>query len=290
MYPHDFRVRRHRGIHRALFCDRGAQFGDRFFRHPVRELHGWKDGVRVERQRDVARELVGRRPAALARAVPDSIGQDQGGLPGLVIEPQPSRPRQPQLRGARRRVLGDEQILPSALARWRLVVGIEDPVRELVEEHPGADVAFGLLDEDLVEDLLIPLVAGRQRPDHHVQGDQRRGRRDQHYRPEQPVRAHAAGQERHAFAVAGEPPEAYQQPDEEPHRNGDPEGLRRQEQQDLADRDPGHPLRHEALELVHQRRQLQEEREDQDRQQRRRDDLTNHVAVERFQHQRVSQL
>ena len=62
--------------------------------------------------------------------------------------------------------------------------------------------------------------------DHHVQSGRRRHGGEDQDRPEQPVGADAAGQERHRFAVAGHPAEPDQEPDQERHRDGQPEGLR----------------------------------------------------------------
>jgi hypothetical protein len=59
--------------------------------------------------------------------------------------------------------------------------------------------------------------------------------------------------------------------------------LGRQQDQDVGRRRPGHALGDQPLELFHERRQLQQEREDQDRDQRRRDDFPNDVAVQRLQ-------
>ena len=102
--------------------------------------------------------------------------------------------------------------------------------------------------------------------------------------PEQPVGADPARQQRDGFAVRGHPSEADQDTHQERHWDRQPERLWDQGPENPGGSRPGDALRQQPLEIVHERRQDQEEREDQERQEKRRDDLPDDVAIERPDH------
>ena len=145
-------------------------------------------------------------------------------------------------------------------------------------------VVLDALRDHVVAQLPEALVGVRNRLDHHVQGRAGRDDGDHQDRAQQPVRADAAGQERHELAVGGQASEADQETDQERHRDREAERLRDQRQQHPAGDRPRHALRHQRLELVHHRREHEEEREDQERQEQRREDFPDDVAVDGAEH------
>ena len=180
--------------------------------------------------------------------------------------------------------LRDQHVLPARLPRLGLVARIQHPVRKLVEKDAWLDVAFDLLRQDLEGDLAEFLVRVRDGDDHHPHRDRRRRQRQAHDRPEQPIRADATRQQRHRFPVGRQPAEADEDAHEKPHRNRQPERLRHQQQEDPAGRPPRDALGHQPLEVLHDGRQLEDEGEDQDRQDERRQDFADDVAVEGLEH------
>jgi hypothetical protein len=94
--------------------------------------------------------------------------------------------------------------------------------------------------------------------------------------------APAASQERHRLAVSGHPSEPDQDADQQRHRDRQSEGLRDEGQEHASRRGPRDPLGNQLLELLHDRGDIQQEREDQQRQDRRRDDFADDVSVEDF--------
>ncbi len=114
--------------------------------------------------------------------------------------------------------------------------------------------------------------------DVHVQAA--RHDRQQEHRPEDPERAHAARQQRHGLAVAGQPAEPHQQPGEEGHRKRQPERLRQQRQQQEPDGAEVDAFGQEVLGLVQGRLDAEDEREHPEREQERGQDLADDVAVD----------
>ena len=115
---------------------------------------------------------------------------------------------------------------PTAVAR--LVAGVQDPARKVLEKHPGPDVVFDPLRDDLERDFPECLVRVRDGLDHHVHRRGGAARGQEQDRPEQPIGADAAGEERDGFPVGGQPAEADQQPGQERHRDRQAERLRDQ--------------------------------------------------------------
>ena len=279
---HDLVVRRFLAAH--LVGDVFAQAVDGLFGEAAGEIHRRKHRIGIQPDDDLLELPDARHPRARRRVV-DSVVQDQLDRPLGWIQDDSAVSGHVGFDRVRLAGIGEEHVLPSRLAWRRLVPRVQHPVREILKEDARLDIALDLLAEGGKKDLAVTLVRVRNRLDHHVHGGGHGDAREDEHWTKQPVGADAARQERDRLTVRREPAQAYQQADQQSHRDRQPEGLRAQQQDDAADRRPRDTLGQELLELLHHGRQFEDKREDQQRQDERRNDFTNDVAVDRLQHQ-----
>ena len=220
------------------------------------------------------------------RRIAGAVGQDQRDTPLDAVQDQLPAGCHVELGRIPLADFRDQQVLPAGLPRVRLVAGIQHPVWKLVKKDARLNVAFDLLGDDLEGDLPEFLVRVRNGDDHHPHRDRRRRECQRHDRPEQPIRAHAAREECHRFAVGGHPSEADEDTYEQPHGDGQPEGLGHQQEQNPSGGLPWNALGDQPLEVLHDRRQLENEGENQDREDERRQDFADDVAIEGLEHSR----
>ena len=285
MDRHDFVVRRLFSL--DFVGDIDLQLGDRFFRQAAGEIGGRKDRIRIEADDDLLEVI----DAGLARAdggVFGAVAQNELDRALGRVEDNPAVPGHVDFDRLWLEGVGEHDVVPARLARLGVIPGIQDPVGKVLKEHPRLDVAFDLLAERRKEDFAVLLVGVRDRRNHHVKRRGGRDARERQHGSKQPVRADTAGQQRDCLAIGRQPAKANQQPDQQRHRNRQAQGLRAQKQDDPADSRPRNTFREEPLELLHHGRQFQDEREDQQRQDERRNDFADDVAVNRPEHQRNS--
>ena len=263
----------------------GPQFRHGLFRKATGQVRLPEHHFRIERHCQIAGEAIGDCFPRLARGIAGPVGQDQVDAALVAIEDEAAARRQVQFGCVGLAGIGDEDVLP-ADAVGGLVARIEHPARKVLEEHSGADIVLHPLGDDLEGDFPEGLIRVRNRLDHHVHGDRGSAGGHEEHRPEQPIGADAAGEERHRLPIRRQPAKADQQSGEQRHRNGEAEGLGDQGEHDPAGDLPGDALGDQHLEVAHDRGDFEQERENDQRQQERRDDLADHVAIDRSQHQR----
>src|SRR6185503_4424918 len=116
-----------------------------------------------------------------------------------------------------------------------------------------------------------------------------RGRRthesDENDRPREPQETHAARLHGHELAVRRKTRESHQDTEENGNWNRQAERLREQREQDAKDDCPRHALRNQRFGLLEDRRDLEDECENHQRQEEGQHDLAYDIAIEDADHE-----
>ncbi len=260
-----------------------AQLPNRFLGDPAGELSAPEHVLRIQRHRQVVGPGVGLGLAGLSRGVPRAVRQDQIDPSIRTAEHQTPPLGEVELCRVLPARVRDQDVPPVA-ARVGGVADVKDPARKVLEEHARPDVALDLLADHVEGDFPEFLVGVRDGLDHHVLGRGRGDEGHEHDRPEQPVGADAAGQQSHRLTIGGQAPEADQQARQQGHRNREAERRGGEGQDDQPGGLPGHALGDQRLEVAHDRGDLEQERENDEREEERRNDLADDVTVDGSQH------
>ena len=177
--------------------------------------------------------------------------------------------------------VGEENVRPAGGGD---LPDVEGQIVEAVIEHARLDLAFRATRQHPQRQLPEPLVRLRDRDLDHVEGGAGRQKRQQGHRPQRPVDAHAASLQGDRFPVGGHAAEPHQDAQKQRHRNGKTQALRHEHQHQAGDRGAVDSFRDELLGPGHEGRQHQHEGQDQQREEERRYDLAQDVAVRDPQH------
>ena len=184
------------------------------------------------------------------------------------------------------RRIGEKHVTP-ATARWQ-VADIDHMVGEVLEEDARLHVVFYPVGDDVGRDFPEALV-GVGECNNRLVGRCGRGQGGQQdHRPEQAERADPAGLHGDELAIGRLPPQTDEDAQQDRHRNRDAERLRQQRQEDARHHAPCDAFGDERLGFPENRRDLENEREHDQRQKQRQQDLADQIAVENLEHERWS--
>jgi hypothetical protein len=179
--------------------------------------------------------------------------------------------------------VGEEDAVPPD-ARRRHFAHVQHHVAEIGEEHARFHFTFRPAGGDVERDLAKALVGVGDADDEDVGGGGPRRDGDQSDRTQQPQQADAARLQRHELAIGRQPAERHQQRQQQRHGQRQRERLRdeahHQRRHDLG-RDA---LGDERLRVIHHHGNNEDECEDEQPEQKWREDLPDHVAVDDGQH------
>ena len=259
----------------------------------VGDVHLRKAPVEIARAEDrVGRNLDAQRFGGLRDVVDRRVGAGHV-APRLVephidfvlvwVEAELARLGQRDRGPARLRRIRQEDARPAAARA--VAADVQDLAREPFIEESGFDVRIGLLREEMERDLTEALVAVRDGFHHHVQVGQGDDDREDEDGPQEAKRVDAARQQRHGLAVAGQPAEPIRSPP------GAPSGSSRRATAGGASGAGTRPCaagRSWPGGSGRQQHRLdgQRKRKHPERQEERRQDFPNDVAVEGFQRSR----
>ena len=198
----------------------------------------------------------------------------------LAVDVQPALARDIHRRLVGRRRIGEKDLVPFTGSID--VARVEHAVGEVLVEDAGLDVAFGTGGDEVERELAKRLVRVGQGGDRLVRGRAGREHGEERDRTHDAKDADAARLEGDELAVGRDPPEAEEDAVEQRHRNRDAERLRKQRDEDAQNPAPGHALRDERGQALHDRRHHQDEGEADERHQKRRHDLADEIPIEDF--------
>ena len=214
-----------------------------------------------------------------AGLVDRAVEEPEGDPPVHLVRQEPPLPRrdEPLLVGLS--LVRHEHVPERHLVR-RDLVDVDDEVPEGVVEHALLQPHRRLRPDDLEHQGLEGVVALRDRVDHQVRGHGRHADAEDHDGPEEAERAHSARLQRHDLHVGGQAAEGDQDREQEPDGNGEHQDGRGDVDEHHEDEMDGDALVDDQVGEVEDPVDQQQEREDEQTEAERGDELLPDVAIE----------